>query len=145
MDNTDNKDNIGNDSSILDVGGIDIPQNNQSDITDKTVKNSKPWQFQKGDDPRRNLEGRPEGSISPITRLKQIFKENPEKFEKFVQDYGEDPMNRKHIVEMIDGKPKQTLAGDKDNPLRIIAIEREEAEIYGITTSKSEDNIEGQE
>jgi hypothetical protein len=50
--------------------------------------------------------GRPPGSISIITRLKQIFEESPEEFEQFIKDYKTNPLNQRHIVEMIDGKPK---------------------------------------
>jgi len=60
-------------------------------------------------DPRINYAGRPKGSISPITRVKQIFEEDPDKFEEFITEYIKDPANRKHIVEMIDGKAKQAL------------------------------------
>lgn len=68
-----------------------------------------------------NPDGRPEGSISPITRVKQIFQENPEKFKEFIENYIEDPANRKHIVEMIDGKPKQdvTSAGEALQPILV--------------------------
>lgn len=58
--------------------------------------------------------GRPKGSISVITRLKQIFQENPDDFEAFIRKYKENPMNEKHIVEMIDGKPKMTIGGGED-------------------------------
>jgi len=70
--------------------------------------------FVKGDS-RINYAGRPKGSISPITRVKQIFEENPEQFAEFISEYIKDPSNRKHIVEMIDGKPQQdiTTGGDK--------------------------------
>ena len=51
--------------------------------------------------------GRPKGSISPTNRIKQIFENNPELFETFVMEYINDPSNRKHIVEMLDGKPAQ--------------------------------------
>jgi hypothetical protein len=62
-----------------------------------------------------NPAGRPKGSISPITRVKQIFEDNPAEFEAFIKGYLEDPNNRKHIVEMIDGKPGgDTVMGDKN-------------------------------
>lgn len=64
--------------------------------------------FVKGD-PRINYAGRPKGSISPITRVKQIFEEDPDKFSEFIDGYIKDPQNRKHVVEMLDGKPKQAL------------------------------------
>ena len=87
-----------------------------------------------------NPKGRPKGTITVIGRLKQIFEEDPEKFEKFIKDYSEDPNNRKHITEMIDGKPKQTIAGDSENPLRIITVDKDLAEIHDITPSEPEDN-----
>ena len=64
-----------------------------------------------------NPAGRPVGSVSPITRLRQIWEEDPEDFENFVREYKKDAQNRKHIVEMLDGKPVQktdiTSGGDK--------------------------------
>ncbi len=53
--------------------------------------------------------GRPEGSISVISRLKKEFRENPEKFEEFIERYLKNPSNEKHVAEMIDGKPKQNV------------------------------------
>lgn len=75
--------------------------------------------FQKGDDPRRNLEGRPKGSLSVIGRLKQMFEENPELFEQFVKEYMADANNRRHITEMIDGKPLQKLGNADGSNLTI--------------------------
>lgn len=68
--------------------------------------------FQKGDDPRRNMNGRPKGSVSVITRLKQIFEENPDDFEDFIKRYKDNPSNEKHVVEMLDGKPRQNIGLD---------------------------------
>lgn len=56
--------------------------------------------------------GRPPGSVSIITRLKQIFEEDPEEFEKFIKEYKSNPLNQRHIVEMIDGKPRQSIGLD---------------------------------
>lgn len=49
-----------------------------------------------------NPKGRP---ISPITRIKEMFKENPDDFDEWLGDYLNDRQNRKHVVEMLDGKP----------------------------------------
>lgn len=59
-----------------------------------------------------NPAGRPKGSISPITKIKQIFEEKPEVFQEFVTEYMADPANRKHLVEMLDGKPRQNIGLD---------------------------------
>jgi len=81
-----------------------------SQVTDKTegklrsLENLKP--FKPGDEWAGNASGRPKGSISAIGRVKQIFEECPEEFEEFIKKYIKDPNNRKHIVEMIDGKPE---------------------------------------
>lgn len=56
-----------------------------------------------------NTKGKPEGAISPINKVKQIFKKNPKAFKGFIEGYIKDPRNRQHIVEMIDGKPKSAL------------------------------------
>lgn len=69
-----------------------------------------------------NPAGKPKGIVSPITRLRQIWEDNPDDFEKFVNEYKNDPLSRKHIVEMLDGKPKQTIAGDNQNPLTIKVV-----------------------
>lgn len=50
--------------------------------------------------------GRPKGSLSVIGSIKQIFEENPDQFQDFINKYLKDPKNRQHIVEMIDGRPK---------------------------------------
>jgi hypothetical protein len=67
-----------------------------------------------------NPNGRPKGSISPITRVKQIFEEDPTKFAEFIEKYIEDSQNRKHIVEMIDGKPKQDIGVSGDLTINVI-------------------------
>jgi len=63
--------------------------------------------------------GRPKGSLSVIGKLKQKWEENPEDFEKFVDEYREDPASRKHITEMVDGKPKQNIGVEGDLSLTV--------------------------
>jgi hypothetical protein len=53
-----------------------------------------------------NPAGRPKGSLSVIGSIKQMFEEDPEQFQDFINKYLKDPRNRQHIVEMIDGRPK---------------------------------------
>lgn len=63
----------------------------------------------KKNDPRINRTGRPKGSISIISRIKQKFIENPEYFDEYVSKMLEDPSLRKAIMEQIDGKPKESV------------------------------------
>jgi len=74
------------------------------------------------DDPRINREGRPKGSISVISRLKKEFREHPEKFEEFLTRYLKNPNNEKHIAEMIDGKPQQSIDMEVTMPKPIIPL-----------------------
>ena len=74
--------------------------------------------------------GKPEGTISPIQRVKQIFREDPERFAEFLEGYIKDANNRKHIVEMIDGKPMQktdvTSNGESLTPILVKFIDNED-------------------
>ena len=42
--------------------------------------------------------------ISPTNEVIRIFEEEPERYKEFIDGYLKDPANRRHIVEMIDGK-----------------------------------------
>ena len=66
-----------------------------------------------------NPAGRPKGSISVMTKLKQIYQNNPEEFDAFIDRYRKNPDNDRHQVEMLDGKPKQPISGVADEPLVI--------------------------
>ena len=56
-----------------------------------------------------NPDGRPKGSISPRDTIRKMFEANPTTFEDFLTKYLDDPNNRKHLVEMLDGKPTQSI------------------------------------
>lgn len=71
---------------------------------EQRIERLKPWRFPKGKS--GNPKGRP---LSPVTRIKEIWRENPELFDQWVTEYMEDKQNRKHVVEMIEGKPKQNV------------------------------------
>jgi len=64
-----------------------------------------------------NPEGRPAGSVSVMTRIRQIFNEEPEYFELYVRDILKDERLRKEIVQQLDGKPVQPIAGVTDKPI----------------------------
>lgn len=53
--------------------------------------------------------GRPAGSISIITRIKQKFEESPELFEAYVAEVLSDPRLRQEVIRQIDGAPKQSV------------------------------------
>lgn len=55
-----------------------------------------------------NPKGKPAGSLSAVARIRAMFKENPKDFDEFLASYLNDPANKKHLVEMLDGKPYQS-------------------------------------
>ena len=95
------------------------------------------YQWKKGQS--GNPKGRPKGSISPTDKIRQLFKQEPEALEDFLRMYLTDPKNSKHIVEMLDGRPKQQLdhpsKGDK-----IVFIPNEIADKNGINTGTEGDS-----
>jgi hypothetical protein len=64
--------------------------------------------------------GRPKGSISLITRLKQRLEEDPRAAEAFLDRYFTNPNNEKHVVEMVDGKPNQKIEAEVTFPKPIL-------------------------
>lgn len=76
-----------------------------------------------------NPNGRPPGTLSAMGRLKQLYAENPDKFDAFVLRYADNEANDRHQVEMLDGKPMQstdiTTKGEAITPLLVKFIENE--------------------
>ncbi len=79
-----------------------------------------------------NLAGRPKGSISIKGTIRRLFEEDPERFLKFVDELVD--KEKSLVWQMLEGKPLQKLAGDEDNPLRIITVDKDLANIYGVNT-----------
>ncbi len=84
--------------------------------------------FKKGKDPRRNEKGRPEGSKSFTTKVKEALEKIAEGKdytyeEAFIKSILKkaivdgDASTQKLIWNYLDGMPLQKIAGDKDNPL----------------------------
>lgn len=67
----------------------------------------KPYHWPKG--VSGNPNGRPAGIISPKQKIRALFHKNPYIFNYFLSQYIEDPNNRRHVVEMLDGKPSQSM------------------------------------
>lgn len=66
--------------------------------------------------------GRPEGSVSIIGEIKKVFRENPERFHEYVEEVIADKMLRRELIQQIDGKPVQPIAGVEGQPLQIQVI-----------------------
>jgi hypothetical protein len=69
-----------------------------------------------------NPAGRPEGSISVISALKKRYREDPKKFNDFIERYEANPNNEKHVTEMIDGKPNQTAQVEITTPVPLMNL-----------------------
>ena len=66
--------------------------------------------------------GRPKGTISIKTRIKQMLESDPNRFEELCQYYLTKEEMRELLWKMIDGMPTQKLQGDLDSPLIIKVI-----------------------
>lgn len=69
-----------------------------------------------------NPKGKPVGAISVKARLKKMFREDPDKFEEFIARYLKNPNNEKHVTEMLDGKPNQSVEMEVTMPTPIIPL-----------------------
>lgn len=108
--------------------------------------------FKQGEDPRRNIEGRPVGAKSFTTKVKEALEKIADGKEYTYEEafiksilkkaiVDGDASTQKLIWNYLDGLPPQRILGDKDNPL-IIQISKEIADKNDIT-SKSGNNSEG--
>ena len=66
-----------------------------------------------------NPAGRPPG-VSFTERIKEIFLNDPKKFEATCKYYMDDPRMKELLWKMIDGMPKQQIGGDKDSPIEVV-------------------------
>ena len=80
------------------------------------IRNEK-GQFPKG--VSGNLAGKPVGTISIMSKIKQIWADNPKEFEQWVKDAMKDKMLRREIIQQVDGKPVQPIAGVDGQPIVI--------------------------
>lgn len=114
-----------------------------------------------------NPKGRPKGTVSitteiknkllkiypkkvevtdPLTGEKRLIKEKKLYLDKIIEAIFEngielkDPRTLNQIWAYLDGSPKQTIAGDKENPLRVITMDSDLAKQYGITPSESKND-----
>ena len=85
-------------------------------MNENSLKNLKPFPKGKSGNPL----GKPKGAVSVKARLKKMFREEPEKFEEFVDRYLKNEKNERHLVEMLDGKPAQTIDAKVDTTVTIL-------------------------
>jgi hypothetical protein len=69
--------------------------------------------------PPLNPNGRPQGSVSIITKIKQIFEDQPEFFDTYVAEVLADPKLRAEIIRQIDGAPKQQVDVESKGTLTV--------------------------
>lgn len=66
--------------------------------------------------------GRPQGSVSIITKIKQIWEKDPERFEQYVEDVLKDEKLRGQIINHIDGAPKESKSLEVSFPTPILDL-----------------------
>lgn len=127
-----------------------MEQDNQN--AEVTAKNLRGVPFQKGDDPRRNMEGRPKGSLSFATALKLEAEKQAgiitledgttkkvsalELITRKLVELGKngDMQAIKEIADRMDGKAKQSLDHTTDGE-KIMFLPSELINKHGITPS----------
>lgn len=85
--------------------------------------------------------GRPKGKLSIKDTFRKMFEEEPDKFQEFLNGLME--KDKALIWQMLEGKPTQTIAGDSENPLRIITVDKDLAINNDITSRGTETDSEG--
>ena len=82
-------------------------QNQDTDKTpERTPKGNLKPSCKKGES--GNLNGRPKGTISILTKVKKYLKEHPDKFEELIAYYIDNRKMRELLWKMIDGMPRQS-------------------------------------
>jgi len=99
-------------------------------VVNESVK-KKPHRFQKGQsgNPKGRPKNKPFSLKSDILKsLKRIKKKKPELYEEIIDSYWKDPKKREFLLEIIDGKARQSMefAGSLENPVRIIEVKQAE-------------------
>ena len=56
-----------------------------------------------------NPAGKAPGTLSIIGRIKTFFENNPEDFEAYLHGIIKDPFMRRHVMQQVDGMPRQPV------------------------------------
>jgi uncharacterized protein YeaO (DUF488 family) len=119
-----------------------------TDITTQYQEGKRPhlkkYQWPKG--VSGNPAGRPKGSISPRDRIRQMFEKNPDDFDEFLQEYLNNPMNHRHVVELLDGKPHQSIDHTtlgKELPQPIINVSTNDSHKEGSSDEEEDSSSAG--
>jgi len=108
-------------------GTLDKTADKKTDNKDKDITANKPWLFKKG------ISGNPSGSKKRkpfsiredlINSLRRIRSKNKKLYNEIVDSYWQDPKQRQFLLEIVDGKARQSLdvGSIKDNPVKMVVI-----------------------
>ena len=75
-----------------------------------------------------NKAGRPKGSLSAMGRIKKMLEDDPDRFDRILEAYLKDAekesIDRRDLIDRIDGKPIQKIVGDDEHPPFQLVIKR---------------------
>ena len=130
------------DQEIKNTETIETPQETTIDNTEDNIKEEEGIKESKEEGKPRhkilkgevlNPNGRPKGSgfslkNDLIKSLKRIRKNNPALYKEIIDSYWKDPKMRMFLLEIVDGKARQSMemSGDMQNPIRVIKVQQME-------------------
>lgn len=66
--------------------------------------------------------GRPKGSVSIVTRVKQMLKEDPDLLQQIAEEFLSDRRLRQELIRQIDGSPRQQIEMEHKGSISLIQI-----------------------
>lgn len=104
--------------------------------TETTAKIVRGVPFQKGDDPRRNTDGRPKGTYSLKTKIINLLKENPELEDKLIADLL--AKDQALLIQLIDGRPHQSVDATSNGETLQVIVPQAVADTFNINGTNKE-------
>ena len=129
-----NKDNTSNNNTLEDKGGSFVRQEeivgNSNTTSIEVNKGGNPnWEKGKSGNPK----GRPKNKVFSIRQdlidsLRKIKKKKPDLYREIIESYWQDKKMRGFLLEIVDGKARQSMeiGGNLENPVRIIEVKPQE-------------------